>query len=347
MIKLEEREGRETADVIFEASGSETYSQQSLLAAEAGAVGVSGAMFSLPLEAAKVRAGARFGSSQQIDALCEQIRAGIGPAVGVIRTGPNTFEAVVNVDGIAAAAWLGRSYVEAVLVNEQAELSRNEIVAILLSSPSLLDQAQLVGRYCQLVAVPCDNFVALRAAMNRGAQAQAAIDLPIAGRTEGAKRKRVERLVAIDGISQSAKLVIRRSSLENHQRVLLEIARGKVEDQVATAEYWAKRVSFGRNASASASARGAASALQNEIGAQTDDTRQAPTNPAKVAAPSVALDDAEREDIAVPAADPELRVQQLVTKFLDLDHHQQRRFVELTLAQCNGHNPFAGAARGQ
>jgi hypothetical protein len=109
---------------------------------------------------------------------------------------------------------------------------------------SVQERAEHIATWIRLTEAKAGQVVQLQIRSNgrpldRGV-AKAARELPIAGPSDDAKRKTVERALKIDAMTPEAKEAVAKAGLSNNQRVLLHIASAEPEMQVRAVAAFAR-----------------------------------------------------------------------------------------------------------
>ena len=110
-----------------------------------------------------------------------------------------------------------------------------------------LEEAKYIDEWIRLVADPesvsRQDVVKSKGGRPEGAITKAARTLPIKGKTEGARRKRIERVLKIASMSPESEAAAKKAGLDNDHSALDEIAKEKTaEDQLAKLQEIAKHM---------------------------------------------------------------------------------------------------------
>jgi ParB family chromosome partitioning protein len=142
-----------------------------------------------------------------------------------------TKELVAGRTRIESARLLGRTDIDCIYSDGDDVRARLEEIAENLHRGDLtvLDRSEQTAEWVKLTDVASVSGP-------QGGTAKAARELPVPGKTEGARRKDMERALKIAGISAEAKSLVRDSGLEDNQSALLAIASAKTpEEQIEKA----------------------------------------------------------------------------------------------------------------
>ena len=137
---------------------------------------------------------------------------------------------IAGVTLVKAAKMLGWTSVRADIVNcTEAQARRWEIAENLYRARlTALEEAKHIAEWVRLIAerkqVSRQNVAKPKGGRPEGAITKAARKLPIKGKTEKARRKRIERGLKIASISPEGEAAVREAGLDDNRSALREIA---------------------------------------------------------------------------------------------------------------------------
>jgi Bifunctional DNA primase/polymerase, N-terminal/ParB-like nuclease domain len=144
---------------------------------------------------------------------------------------------LILVDGLyrlRAIESLGGTHIRAeIMEGDDVEARLWELAALLHRADDLtaLEKAERIAEWVRLTEgrapVSGQNVQKLKGGRPQSGVAKAARQLPVKGKTQEARRKRIERAIKIAAISSEAKAAIRKAGLDEHHSALGQIAREK------------------------------------------------------------------------------------------------------------------------
>jgi ParB/RepB/Spo0J family partition protein len=157
-------------------------------------------------------------------------QSGLRNPISVIAGTPSgrIYNLVTGVHRLEASKRLGRSTIDAFVMEEgQVDVSRWRIEENLLRRDlNVLNTAEATAEWVRLAEADFGHVVHKPSGGRpEGGVARAARQLPVAGKSEEARRKAVERAIRIDQISAEAKTAAINAGFADNQRTLLEIAK--------------------------------------------------------------------------------------------------------------------------
>jgi ParB/RepB/Spo0J family partition protein len=149
---------------------------------------------------------------------------------------------------VKAAEMLGWTSVRADIVKcTEAQARQWEIAENLYRADlTALEEAEHIAAWVRLIAerepVSRQNVAKPKGGRPEGAITKAARELPIKGKTQKARRKRIERGLEVASMSPEAASAVRESGLDGNRTALRKIAKGETADeQVAKVQEISKR----------------------------------------------------------------------------------------------------------